>query len=151
MIRMRTSFIAVAAFGLFACSSDDSALEQVPAEEANPKARAGQIRGNDTWKDGTFLTGTVTIAPGAVVEIEPGATVKCADGAAIFVGGELRAAASSKAAKITCASWLGITVAKGGKLALSGVVLENAQAALTTTDGALPSTFENGIITASSR
>lgn len=150
MMRMtRTCFAAWAAVGLLACSSDDSALEQVPAEAANPKARAGEIRQSEVWKDGTFLTGTVTIAPGVVVEIAPGATVKCAEGAAILVGGELRAEAADKPAKITCTSWLGLLVAKGGKLALSGVTLENPQTGITTTEGALASTFSKGAITSS--
>ncbi len=135
------------ALALGGCSSD--AAEAPTGDPPAALARAGEIRGRDTWKNGVTLTGTVSIAPGAVVEIAPGATIKCADGAAILVGGELRARAADKPAKITCESWNGILVANGGKLDFEGVTLENAKAGITTTEGALESRFVSGAITSS--
>lgn len=151
MTTNRWTWLGLAATFAAGCSADDGSLGtggptgDPPAE----KARAGEIRGKDTWSDGTTLTGTVSIAPGAVVEIAPGAKITVAEGASILVGGELRARASSSPAKLTSAAWGGLVVAKGGKIDLEGVTLENPRAAITATEGALASRFAKGAIAVS--
>ena len=82
---------------LGACSSSSS--DGGGAEPNNPLARAGEVHGPDTWKDGTVLTGTVTIAKDAVVEIAPGAKITCAEGATLYVAGTLRARAAASHAR----------------------------------------------------
>lgn len=131
-----------------ACSSSASGEDAPAPNDPSPAlARAGEIRKNDTWTDGVTLTGTVSIAAGAVVDIAPGATVKCAEGATILVGGELRVrATASKPAKITCGSWQGILLAKGGKIDAEGLTIENAATAIAMTEGAADSRFVSGSI-----
>jgi hypothetical protein len=113
-------------------SSDDGGGK--PADD--PNARVGEVHGADTWKDGTVLTGTVTIAKDAVVEIAPGAKITCAEGATLYVAGTLRARAAASHAKITCARWAGLVVSGGGLADLEGVDLENGLVGIATAVGA---------------
>lgn len=133
--------LAVTALGACSSSSDEPAVDA-----PNPNARAGEIRGADVWKDGTVLTGTVTIAPGADVEIAPGATVTCAEGATLYVQGTLRAKAAAQHAKITCTRWAGLVVSGGGKVDLEGVELENGLVGIATATSAQESRFAEGLI-----
>lgn len=112
-------------------------------------SRSGEIRGADVWKDGLVLTGTVTIAQGADVEITPGAKITCAPGGALFVAGTLRAKAAAAHAKITCERWAGLVVSAGGRLDLEGVELENGALGLAMATGAAESTFREGTIVGS--
>jgi hypothetical protein len=125
------SVVALACLSVSGCST----------EEETPDTRAGDIRANDTWKNGLELTGTVRIIGPSVVEIEPGATIKCTKGAQILIGGVLRKAPGAKA-KISCSDWQGILVAQGGKLELEDFEIENAVVGVETTPGALDSTVK---------
>ncbi len=129
-----------------ACSS--SSADGGSGTAANdPNARTGEIHGADTWVDGTILTGTVTIAKDAVVEIAAGAKITCAEGSTVYVAGKLRARAAANHAKITCAKWSGLIVSGGGQADLEGVELENGLLGIATAVGALDSTFSQGAIT----
>ena len=134
---------ALAALGP-ACSSSPEGSSGT--EPNNPLARAGEVHGADTWKDGTVLTGTVTIAKDAVVEIAPGAKITCAEGATLYVAGTLRAKASASHAKITCGRWAGLVVSGGGLADLEGVELENGLVGIATAVGAQESRFVEGVI-----
>lgn len=135
---LRRSALIVALAVLSACSSEDTSEDD---------ARAGDITGTDTWKNGTKLTGAVTITANAVVDIEPGATITCAEGVTIFVAGTLRAKAAAKHAKITCKAWTGISVSSGGKVDVEGLETENAILGLGLGEGAQESRFAEGSIT----
>jgi hypothetical protein len=123
-------------------SSDDGGGK--PADD--PNARVGEVHGADTWKDGTVLTGTVTIAPDGNVEILPGANIRCAEGATLYVQGKLHAKAAAQHAKISCARWAGLVVSGGGQADLEGVDLENGLVGIATAVGALDSTYAEGSI-----
>jgi hypothetical protein len=137
MLRLR-SLLSLTALAIAACSSSSS--------EDTPNVRAGEIKGQDTWKDGLVLNGPVSIAKDAVVTIEPGAKITCSEGASLYVDGKLVAKAAQKHAKITCPSWGGIAVDQGGSIALEGVEIENAFSAIAMLDGAAESTFSSGSI-----
>ena len=139
---LRHVLLGVALAALAACSSSGGAA---PAGD-DADARVGEIRGADVWKDGLVLTGTVTIAAGADVEIAPGATITCAAGAALFVAGTLHARAASAHARITCERWAGLVVSAGGRVDLEGVELENGTLGLGMATGASASTFTDGAI-----
>jgi hypothetical protein len=129
-----------------ACSSSSSdAGSGAGGNDAN--ARTGEIHGADTWADGTVLTGTVTIAKDAVVEIAAGARITCAEGSTLYVAGKIHARAAASHAKITCARWAGLIVSGGGQADLEGVELENGLIGIATAVGALDSTFSEGVIT----
>jgi hypothetical protein len=132
---------ALACLSFTACSSDDA---------ATPDTRSGDIRADDTWKNGLELSNTVRIIGPAVVVIEAGATIKCSKGVQIQVGGVLRKAAGAKA-KIACPEWEGIVVAQGGKVELEDFDLENPLGGITTTPGAADSTLTRASITKSVR
>lgn len=132
MLRRVTLSSVVALASALSCLSVSGCSE----DEKTPDTRAGDVRANDTWKDGLELTGTVRIIGPAVVEIEPGATIKCAKGVQILVGGVLKKAPGAKA-RIACPDWLGILVAQGGKVELEVFELENASTSIETTPGAL--------------
>ena len=134
--------VSVAAAALAACSS--SSPELAPGKVAD--ARAGELHGADLWKDGLVLTGTVTIAADANVEIAPGARIACAEGGTLFVAGTLRARAAASHAKITCGRWSGLIVSAGGHVDLEGLELENGLLGLGTATGAADSTFSEGAI-----
>lgn len=135
--------LAVTAAGVLgACSSSSS--DEPGADAPNPNARAGEVHGPDTWKDGTVLTGTVTIAKDGDVTIEPGAKITCAEGATLYVQGALRARAKASHAKITCTRWAGLVVSAGGLADLEGVDLENGLIGIATAPGALESTYAEG-------
>lgn len=138
----------VGPFGLLAsaCSSSSTDGGSAGPVANNPLARAGEVHGADTWKDGTVLTGTVTIAKDGVVEIAPGAKITCADGATLYVAGTLRAKASGSHAKITCTRWAGLVVSGGGLADLEGVDLENGLVGIATAVGAQDSRFADGSI-----
>ena len=129
---------------LAACSSPSSSSAAPHPGAAD--ARAGEIHGADLWKDGLVLTGTVTIAGDANVEIAAGATITCAEGGSLFVAGTLRARAAAKHAKITCPRWAGLFVSVGGHLDLEGVELENGIVGVSTATGAGDSTFTDGAL-----
>jgi hypothetical protein len=140
------AFTAVAALGMLGACSSSSSDEPgvVDPPPANPNARAGEVHGADTWKDGTVLTGNVTIAKDGNVTIEPGAKVTCADGATLHVQGTLRAQAKANHAKITCTRWAGLVVSAGGLAELEGVDLENGLVGIATAPGALDSVYTEG-------
>jgi hypothetical protein len=128
-----------------ACSSSSSDAGSAAGNDA--RARTGEIHGADTWVDGTVLTGTVTIAKDAVVEIAAGAKITCAEGSTLYVAGKIHARAAAQHAKITCAKWAGLIVSGGGQADLEGVELENGLIGIATAVGALESTFSEGVIT----
>src|SRR4051812_32744753 len=146
-MRMLRRVLLVAAVALGACSSSPSDGGSVPGAAAD--ARSGEIHGADLWKDGLVLTGTVTIAADANVEIAAGARITCAEGGTVFVAGTLRAKAAASHAKITCARWSGVVVSAGGHVELEGVELENGLLGLGTATGAADSTFSEGAILSS--
>lgn len=141
MLRSVTLLSAAALSCLCAvgCSSDDA---------ETPNTREGDIRANETWKNGLELTSTVRIIGPAVVEIEAGATIKCTKGTQILVGGVLRKAPGARA-KISCAEWDGIVVAQGGKVELEDFDIENPLTGIRTTPGAAESTLKKVSITKS--
>ncbi len=143
---LRSVLLGVVLAALAGCSSSG---EDATGGGAAGDARTGEIRGADVWKDGLVLTGTVTIAAGADVEIEPGATITCAPGATLFVAGTLRAKAAASHAKITCERWSGLVVSAGGRVDLEGVELENGALGLAMATGAAASTFRDGAIVGS--
>jgi hypothetical protein len=126
-------------------SSSDPGGPEAPANSAN--ARVGDVHGPDVWKDGTVLTGAVTIAPDGDVEIAAGAKITCAEGSTISVQGKLHARAAASHAKVTCSSWAGLVVSKGGQADLEGVELENATIGVATAEGALDSRYVEAAIT----
>ena len=139
---LRCVILGVSMAVLAACSSSGG---DAPAGGA-ADARVGEIRGVDVWRDGLVLTGSVTIAPGADVEIARGATITCAPGATLFIAGNLHARAASAHAKITCERWSGLVVSAGGRLDLEGGELENATIGLGMAVGAGASSFTEGAI-----
>ncbi len=139
-----SSALAVCALAACASSSPSDGAAKAPAD-----ARAGEVHGADLWKDGLVLTGTVTIAADANVEISAGATIRCAEGATLFVAGTLRARAAAAHARITCSRWSGLVVSAGGHLDLEGIELENGQVGILTASGAAASTFTDGAILSS--
>jgi hypothetical protein len=145
MRMLRRSLLLGVVVSALACSSSSSS-DGTAAQPNNPLARAGELHGPDTWKDGTVLTGTVTIAKDATVEIAPGATITCAEGATLYVAGALRAKAAASHAKISCARWAGLVVSGGGVADLAGVELENGLVGIATAVGALESRFADGAI-----
>lgn len=147
MLRRVLSCFSALPLVVLACSSSSSDPSGSKAGADDPKARTGEIHGADTWVDGTILTGTVTIAKDAVVEIAPGAKITCAAGATLYVGGKLVAKAAASHAKITCPTWGGLIVSGGGQADLDGLELENGLFGIATAVGALDSTFQNGAIT----
>ena len=138
----RSLFGALAITAVGACSSS--------AEDDGPKnselARSGDIHGVDVWKDGLVLTGSVTIANDAKVEIAPGARITVAEGQSIRVEGTLTARAAGSHAKITSPKWGGIVVGPGGKADLEGVEMENGGIGIATAPGAQESRFTDGAI-----
>jgi hypothetical protein len=140
--------VTMGAFALGACSSSSSSSSSSGEPPVNdPNARTGEVHGHEVWKDGIKLTGSVTIAPDADVEIAPGATITCAENVTLFVSGKLHASAAVQKAKITCPRWSGINVNPGGQADLEGVDLENATVGILTQGGALDSRFAQASLT----
>jgi hypothetical protein len=103
--------------------------------------------GNTTWSDGQQLTSSITIAAGDMVTIAPGATITVATNATITVAGTLTASSASPThAKLTGSGWTGIVVASGGTLALDGVDISGASAALDVQGGAAKAEYDDGTI-----
>lgn len=150
MMRMLRSvfLIGLVAGVLGGCSSSSSSPspggEPVPPND--PNARTGEIHGADVWKDGTILTGAVTIAKDGDVEIAPGAKITCAEGSTLYVAGKLHARAAANHAKITCSRWAGLVVSNGGQADLEGLELENGLIGIATATGALDSRFTDGAL-----
>ena len=137
--------LSVTALGaLGACSSSSDEGGGGSGDSAN--ARAGEIKGSDVWNDGTVLTGEVTIAKGADVELAPGAKITCAEGATLYVRGTLRARAKDSHARISCKTWKGVVISGGGKADLEGVELENGLIGIATASAAQDSRFTDGVI-----
>lgn len=137
----RITLLSAAALACLASASSSGCAE----EEKTPDTRAGDIRANDTWKDGLELTGTVRIIGPAVVEIPAGATIKCTKGVQILVGGVLKKAPGAKS-KISCPEWQGILVAQGGTVELEDFEIENATVSIETTPGAADSVVKKTTI-----
>jgi len=135
------ALVAGMALVIAGCSSADEGPGGPAAD-----ARAGEIKGADTWKDGLVLSGTVTIAKDAVVDVEPGAVVTCTEGATLYVEGTLRARAAASHARIRCPSWKGVVVSAGGLADLEGLEIENALLGLGLAEGARESRFDSGAI-----
>ena len=149
MVMLRRALLlglAIPSLGFIGACSSSSSDGGGGVEPNNPLARAGEVHGPDTWKDGTVLTGTVTIAKDATVEIAPGAKITCAEGATLYVAGTLRAKAAASHAKITCGKWAGLVVSGGGLADLEGVELENGLVGIATAVGAQESRFAEGAI-----
>jgi hypothetical protein len=142
----RALVLALAIPALVACSSSSSPGSGGGGAANDPLARTGEIHGADTWTDGTLLNGTVTIAKDGSVDIAPGAKITVAAGATLYVAGVLRAKAAASHAKITSTKWAGLVVSAGGKADLEGVELENGLVGIATAEGALDSTFTQGVI-----
>jgi hypothetical protein len=117
----RAAWVPVLFTLLSGCSSGD---EEVTKE--------GAIRADETWSGNVRLLSTVTIYAGATVTIEPGTTVSCSANTSIIVEGGLKKSGGTRA-KIACASWIGIIVAKGGRIDVEGIEVENADTALEVT------------------
>ncbi len=94
------------------------------------------------------LKGNVVVAAGVTLTINPGATITCAKGATITVLGTLKVAAKDNHAKLTCASWQGVVIAKGGTLDAEGLEIENADTGLRTNDGNAAGRFDYGAVRA---
>jgi hypothetical protein len=116
-----------------------------------PNERIGDIRTNDVWKDGYRLVGLVRIMPGATVEIEPGARISCLASAQVQIGGTLHVDSAAKHASISCEQWVGLLVANGGTLDMTGLDLENADVGIETTPGAASATVSESNITTTTR
>lgn len=144
-MRFASMLSVFACAAVLGCSSSDGGSPG--GGGAASDARAGEIRGNDVWKNGVVLTGSVVIAKDAVVEIEKGAKITCAAGANIVVMGTLKARASDAHAKITCEQWNGLQVDAGGKLDAEGLELENpVNAGIAMSENAGESRFVDGVI-----
>jgi hypothetical protein len=109
--------------------ADPTPASTMAGAAAMPPSAAtdGMISKDETWSDGKMIAGNVDIAAGAKVEIAPGATLTVASGAVITVHGSLSASAKDKHAKLSGKGWMGIVVATGGSLALSGVDIDGAK------------------------
>jgi hypothetical protein len=128
---------------LCGCSSDD--------DPTNDREKVGEIRQNQTWKNGDKIVGVVSVFEGATLEIEPGAVIGCTPAAKIQVGGTLRVKAGARRAKISCPQWTGILVAANGRVELEGIDLENPEVGIDTTKDAGEVTITDSSIIASER
>src|SRR4051812_32150033 len=79
----------------------------------------------ETWKGIRSVSAPLTIPLGHTITIEPGTVVQLAAGASITVEGSLRAPGGGKVARLLGKDWGGIIVARGGRLELSGVDIED--------------------------
>lgn len=121
-------FVLAIACGSETADTPDTGEKAAAGAAAPPSAAAsGEISKDEVWTDGKMLSGDVTIAMGTKVQIAPGAKLSAASGTTITVHGALEAAANDDHAKLSGKGWMGIVVAEGGSLALSGVDIEGAK------------------------
>lgn len=120
---------ALAAAMLLSCSSSSS------SSGTNPNERVGDIHQDDTWADGTKLTGLIRIFEGATVTVQPGAKITCTDAVQIQVGGSFVIKGGSKRTQITCNHWRGFIVATNGKIDITGLDTGNADVGIEATSG----------------
>lgn len=115
-----------------------------PAATTPSAAAGGSISKDETWSDGKMLTGNVDIAAGAKVQIAPGAKLSVASGTTVTVHGSLEAAAKDNHAKLSGMGWMGIVVAEGGSLALSGLDIDGAKETIHVNKGATLADYSYG-------
>jgi hypothetical protein len=149
--------LAVVSAGLIvvACSSSSGSTADPGAKTPGssgdtpppPGTSSGTpVSGAETWEDGKELSGAIVIDSGAVVTIAPGAALTVVAGTSIVVKGTLTVKSDPSAhAKISGASWKGITVSSGGKASLDGLDIANAEVAVQVDDGGT-ATYDNGSI-----
>ena len=92
-----------------------------------------------------MLTGTVTIAKDADVEIAPGAKITCAEGATLYVQ-EVRARAAASHAQDHVRQWAGLVVSGGGLRRSRGCRARERARRHRDRDGAQESRFTEGAI-----
>jgi hypothetical protein len=146
------ALLTLATASLAACSSGAGGAggSGTPAASDGSQAGAdGAIKGDVTWSGDVHLTQTVTIAAGAKVTIAPATTITCDDGVAVTVRGALASAGGGAVSVFVSEGWSGIVVAAGGSLALDGVDIENARAAIEVQTGATGARYDRGTIRAS--
>jgi hypothetical protein len=143
------SIASLAALTLAACSSGGSVTPGTVGAPGPVKSvgndPAPSIQSDTTWNDGLVISVPTVIEAGATVTIANGATIKMVDGVTITVKGTLKSGASAKA-KLTGGSWVGIVVATGGTLALDGVDIENATAAIDVAAKPAGASYDNATI-----
>jgi hypothetical protein len=139
--------VGLAALSVSCSSSDSTGTSTGP----KPNERIGDIKENDTWKDGFKLTGLIAIHETATVDIDPGATITCTDAVQIQVGGTLRIKGGDKHARITCPHWRGILVAGNGTVDFTGIDLEGADVGVEAGEASKSVTLTNASITNSPR
>jgi hypothetical protein len=120
-----------------------TAVTPPPADNSSPV-----ISADTTWNDGQVISQPTVIDEKSTVTIAAGATIKVVDGVTLTVKGKLKSPVGAKA-KITGASWIGIVVATGGTLALDGVDIENATAAIDVAAKPASAKYDHGTITGS--
>ena len=105
----------------YGCSSKGSADAHAPTPGEGT---------DQTWTEGTKITGNVVIDAGKTVTIAPGAHVSFAKGASVSIQGTLKAQSRDKHALLDSADgWAGLVV-DGGSLDLDGVDIQNADRAI---------------------
>lgn len=104
--------------------------------------------GTSSWTNGQSIASNLTIAAGQSVVIDPGATVDVGAGVTITVLGLLSACSASSHAKLTGGSWVGLVVGSGGTVALDGVDITGASAALDVQGGGTAE-YDDGTIASS--
>ena len=147
----RLALLTLATASLAACSSGagGAGASGAPAPGGSQAGADGAIATDVTWSGDVHLTQAVTIAAGARVTIAPGTTITCDAGVAVTVLGALASAGSGARSLFVSEGWSGIVVAQGGSLALDGVDIENARAAIEVQTGAASARYDRGTIRAS--
>ena len=147
----RLALLSLATASLAACSSGapGAGASGTPAPGGSQAGADGVIAADVTWSGDVHLTQSVTIAAGARVTITPGTTITCDGGVAVAVRGALESAGSGARSLFVSEAWSGIVVAQGGSLALDGVDIENARAAIEVQTGAASARYDRGTIRAS--
>ncbi len=142
-----TSAVALASVaslvGAVGCSASDAKVSSSGAHDV-ASGTAVSISSDETWSSGKRISGQVMIEAGVTVTIEPGAAIDVASGAMITVAGKLVASSAASHATMGGAPWIGLVVAAGGSLALSGVELDDTRAALDVQGGT--ASFDDGVI-----
>jgi hypothetical protein len=141
--------LATSAHALTALAS--ATLVSCSSSAPTPNERVGEIHQNDTWTDGTKLTGLIQIYEGATVTVEPGAKITCTDAVQIQIGGSFVIKAGSKRTQITCNHWRGFLVATDGKVDITGLDTGNADVGIETSTGAGAVTITDSSITSTPR
>lgn len=110
-----------------AAAAGSGASGTTPSAAMPAAPSSTKITKDETWSDGKMLAGSVDIPAGAKVTIAPGAKLTLAPGTTITVQGALEAAAKDNHAKLSGTNWMGLVVADGGSLSLSGLDIDGAK------------------------